>query len=646
MKKISVLARKEDQDKLLQAIQSLKNIETIDIKSKLSDELLSEFEVKYSDKKIRELSTQLDQINEQIEYLTHYVKPQSLFEKLASKRQVFTLAELKQRVDRMDLKVLLDLVKLQRQKIDNYTKELENNEDEETFLRSWNKLELLPEDAKRLEYMTVKIGSIETKVSDSFKEDIDNLQAVIEEIYYSDEISHFMVTVAKDHEIQLMEILDKYNFKLLEYPYQELPKEKIKEVMDQRQRIINQRQSELNQLRYQDEVLWNLKLAKEYIYNVRERENAREMILNTANLFLLKGWIPEPELDEEIIELKKALEDQPIAILTEDVEVEDEKDVPIILDNAHIVGPFETITEQYSMPKYRETDPTPYFYPFHILFFGIMTADLGYGLLLWLMTFIPLKIMDLSPKMRNNLRFFNQMSYGTIAAGLFFGSCFGFNLPFKVWDVTGNIIELLVLSVTLGIIHLFVGYLLKASVAYKEKDWKSFYLDAVQWMLILVGIVILGVNVAFLGNNPLYQTIGIWLIIGNIIGMVLVNTLAHHNKMIGFGQGIFGIIGATGFMGDLISYTRLAALAVSGANIGMAFNMIIGLLPPVFRFTVGVFLFLVLHGLNIFLSFLGAYVHNMRLEYVEFFGKFYEGGGKKFTPLKPLEENIEIKKEN
>lgn len=645
MKKISVLARKEDQDIILQAIQSLKNIETIDLKSEISDDLLSYFEMSKVDPKIRQISNQLDQINESIEYLTHYVKPQSFIKKMFSQRQVFTLNELKQRVDRMDLQVLLDLVKSQQQKINELTKKLMTNEEVESFLRSWLNLEILPNEVSKLNYVSIRIGTIESKFYDEMKKDLATLDAVVDEMFYSEELANFTITVSKDRTDALDEILAKYNFKDLTYTYDVKPSVKLNEIMREREQIIQQRQSEINQLRFEDEVLWNLKLVKEYLYNVREREHAREMILNTQTLFILTGWTPEKDLEEEITAIKAVMENKPIAVLTEDVQVEEVDKVPILLDNAHIVGPFESVTEQYSLPKYNATDPTPYFYPFHILFFGMMSADLGYGLVLWLLTYIPLKKADLSPNMRKTLRFFHQLSYGTMAVGVFFGSFFGFNLPFKVWDITENVIEVLILSMTLGIIHLFVGYLLKGAEAYRHKDWKSLYLDAIQWMLMLVGIVLLGINMGFLGNQAILQTIGVWLIIGNIIGMVLVNILATKNKMVGLGQGILGIIGAAGFMGDLISYTRLAALAVSGANIGMAFNMIIGMLPPLFRFTIGILLFIALHALNIFLSFLGAYVHNMRLEYVEFFGKFYDGGGRKFNPLKPLEENIWIKKE-
>lgn len=646
MKKLTILARKEEQDLLLQHLQSLRNVEVIDLKPNVSEELVEYFDSPQVESKVRMLTRQIDQIDESIDYLQQYVQPQPLLKRLMNQREVYTLKQLYDELQTIDIDQLLKDVQGYQQEIEENGRNLESNEESETFLRQWQKLDMLPSEVEDLEYFTVAIGSIETESAEAFKFALKALHAQVDEIFYSDEFMNFMITVQKQDRGQLQDILNEFAFKPLEYPYKEDPKAALRDTMNQRKVLIQQKKDRVQELTTMNDTLWKLKLAKEYVYNVRERENARELMVNSPSLSMISGWTPEEDLVTEVQGIQALLEGKPLAILTEDVKVEEIEDVPIKLDNAHIIGPFETVTEQYSLPQYNEKDPTPYFYPFHILFFGMMSGDLGYGIVLWLLTFIPLHFFELSPKMRRNLRFFHQLSYGTMAVGLFFGSFFGFTLPFQVMDITQNVIEVMIISVTLGLIHLFLGYLLKAIETYKAKDWSSFYLDAMQWMLMIIGLFILGINFAFFNNHPLAMKVGIWLILGNIIGMIIVNIVSSKNKIVGLGKGAFGIIGAAGFMGDIISYTRLAALGVSGANIGMAFNMIIGMLPLPLKLTVGVVLFIALHGLNIFLSFLGAYVHNMRLEYVEFFGKFYNGGGKPFKPLSPLEENIWIKKEN
>lgn len=171
----------------------------------------------------------------------------------------------------------------------------------------------------------------------------------------------------------------------------------------------------------------------------------------------------------------------------------------------------------------------------------------------------------------------------------------------------------------------------------------SAYLDGAQWALILLGVAVIAINMVFF-NIAWLTTAGLVLILGNILGMFIVKIFSNENKLAGVGQAAFGIMDVASVVGDLVSYTRLTALAVAGANIGMAFNLILSLLPPIARFTIGVILFVLLHALNIFITYLGAYVHTMRLQYVEFFGKFFESDGRRFNPLKTLEKYIWTKK--
>lgn len=285
----------------------------------------------------------------------------------------------------------------------------------------------------------------------------------------------------------------------------------------------------------------------------------------------------------------------------------------------------------------------PFFSLFQVLFFGLMSADLGYGLLLFIATMIPLQFFDLSERMRQSFQSFNYMSVGTMGVGVLFGSFFGFDMPFALMNYTDQVIEVMVFSVAIGVIHMLVGYSLKLYLTLKDKDYASLYLDALQWMMILVGVGMMAVNKLL--AIPMLNTVGLVLILGNIVGMFIVNMMAASNPLAGLGQGLFGLIDIAGLIGDIVSYTRLTALGVAGANIGMAFNIIVDLFPPLVRFTLGIILFLILHALNIFITYLGSYVHSMRLEFVEFFGKFYATGGKAFEPLKPCEKDIWIKRD-
>ena len=174
------------------------------------------------------------------------------------------------------------------------------------------------------------------------------------------------------------------------------------------------------------------------------------------------------------------------------------------------------------------------------------------------------------------------------------------------------------------------------------KDYTEAYNSGFAWVLILLGLMLLAVG-NILPGMALLVPIGKWLAILNAIGILIVSIVST-KKLSGLASGLFNLYNVSGYVGDLVSFTRLMALGLSGASIGSAFNLIVNLFPPLGRFTVGLLLFIVLHAINMFLSFLSGYVHGARLIFVEFFGKFYEGGGKPFRPLKPSERYIKTKK--
>ena len=161
----------------------------------------------------------------------------------------------------------------------------------------------------------------------------------------------------------------------------------------------------------------------------------------------------------------------------------------------------------------------------------------------------------------------------------------------------------------------------------------------------MVGAIVGGLGKMLMDSQGLFF-IGVGLAVLSALLIIVTPMLQSKSKLKGLAKGAYNLYGITSYIGDLVSYTQLMALGISGGSIAAAFNMLVGYMPPIARFSVGILLMLALHGLNIFLSLLSAYVHGARLQYVEFFGKFYEGGGRAFSPLKTEEKyvNIEQKK--
>ena len=313
-----------------------------------------------------------------------------------------------------------------------------------------------------------------------------------------------------------------------------------------------------------------------------------------------------------------------------------------MLKNNKLVKPFESLTEMYSLPKYGELDPTPLLTPFYMVFFGMMVADLGYGLLMLVGTFVLSKKKTLRRSARNFINLFKILSVPVMMWGLIYGSFFGLSLPFHVLSATEDMNSILILSVCFGMIQLLVGLLINGIQLVKKKDYLKSVSESFAWQGILIGAVLLVLGNIVLQNEGLKNAGLILFVISGVL-IILIPMITSKSKGKGLVQGMYSFYGITGYIGDLVSYTRLMALGISGGSIAGAFNMLVGFMPPVARFTVGVALIIVLHALNIFLSLLSAYVHGARLQYVEYFGKFFQGGGRKFSPFKPKEKHIDFK---
>lgn len=649
MKKLTFLAEQSEKDAVLKAMQEMQDIEVIPLSNAIEEdeELMSVLHVEDKSETVGDLTQMIQEIRYAISFLNEYVTQEPLLKRMRGKRPVYSLLELEAAVEAMNYKGLLQRVDYMEQAIDRLEDQLEEAKKEEVFFRRWQNLTFVPEQTKFIRHFNLLVGSVEAEKAQAFEAELATLEHVfVEDIYQTRDTWGFLVVYAATDDSEEVatrqETLQQYGFQVLNYNYENIPADELKSNLELQRNIIQQIALEKKNLKDHRQTRDQLQLAEEYFFNLREREKAKELMVNNQFAFVISGWAQADKIDYFTQRIISQSNEQAICHFQFDVEEDEMAEVPTKLENHAWVQPFESLTTQFGVPKYGGFDPTPWFYPFHIGFFGMMSADLGYGILLWLATFIAIKQFELSASMRSAMKMFNQMAVGTMIFGLIFGSFFGFDLPFKLLDLTNDVIVVMGISVFIGIVHMLLAYLIKFYLAIKDRDYVSAYLDSAQWALMLLGLVVIAMNMLLFKADWL-MTAGLILILGNVLGMFVVKIFSNNNKVVGVGQALFGIMDIASMIGDLVSYTRLTALAVAGANIGMAFNLILSLLPPIVRFTAGLLLFVALHALNIFITYLGAYVHSMRLEYVEFFGKFFDADGRLFNPLKTLEKYIWIK---
>ncbi len=385
-----------------------------------------------------------------------------------------------------------------------------------------------------------------------------------------------------------------------------------------------------------------LRLSADRMAAEVSRAEAIERLSGTDSVVALEGWCPAPEEEK----LKAVLAEFDCAWELSDPAPEEYPEVPVTLKNSKVVTPMNLVTEMYSLPAYDGIDPNPLMWPFFVLFYGIMMADMGYGLLMMLASVIALKKMRPKGGTGYLLKLLGMCGISTFIFGALTGGFFGDLLPqaAKLIDPAttftalpsaftplGDIMMIMIGSLALGVVQIFTGMIV--SVVDKCRNGQA--LDALfnegAWWCILIGIVLAVLHW------------GLWLLI--VGGALLVIGKFWENKsVVGGLVGLFGAIynGVTGYFSDILSYLRLMALMLAGNVIAMVFNQLGAMTGNVIVFVI---VAMVGNALNFALNLLGCFVHDLRLQVLEFFGRFYKDGGKPYKPLNIDPQYVDIIKE-
>ena len=388
---------------------------------------------------------------------------------------------------------------------------------------------------------------------------------------------------------------------------------------------------------------------KHYGYHIKEGADYRVALENTAKeaddkVMLLEGWVPDEKKEPLIAYLEK----NNILYVTQ--KPAEEEQAPILLKNKKFARKFEMLGDLYSLPKYNELDLTPFFAPFYMLFFGFCLGDAGYGILMGIAALLLKKKVRKELKQVMGLIFYLGVStffFGVIS-GVFFGiPLFDTGLPVYRdlalrFEQEGTDINMLLfyLSIILGAIQIIFGLVLKATNETRQFGWKH-AVGTLGWILLITGsIALYGISelagIPFDRLNPvLYALLGV-----SGVMILLLNNL-NRSIFLNFGLGLWNTYNMiTGILGDLLSYIRLFALGISSAILGFVFNSLAVSMSgsiPVLSILIMTIILVVGHSINLFMSGLGAFVHPMRLTFVEFYKNAgFSGGGKQYNPFKKI----------
>ncbi|MBF1201912.1 MAG: V-type ATP synthase subunit I [Fusobacterium periodonticum] len=631
MKKFKLLALEKDRKSLLKELQKFSYVHFV--KTKEEDESLKEIELNQDMTIIKEKS-------QKVKWMLNY------FSKLFPK-------ETKKEIDESSVKeTLFVLLEQQASKYDfsndyenlaNISREIDNNKEEianlETYRKELSKWLNIKESLGNLKaFKTAKffLGTVAKKNFEPLKDKLRNFEhTYIEEI--SDESSqiNIMLLTSNTEEKELKNELKTYSFTETNFDFDTSFNEEYEKTKSREEELKKANEKLKEKVEKLLKLIPKLLIQKEYLDNALMRETVVSNFKATDTVNVIEGYIPL-DMEEEFKKIVNKNSNKSNYLEITEVDKDDEE-VPILLKNSGITGLFASITQMYALPKYNEIDPTAILSIFYWIFFGMMVADFAYGLILFILSGLALMIGKFDENKRKFLKFFFALSFSTMIWGLLYGSAFGdlIKLPTQVLDSSKDFMSIFILSIIFGAIHLVIALGIKAYILIKNGYFMDVIYDVFLWYLTLTSLIILLLAGRF-GLSEFTKNIFIACAVIGMLGIVVFGARDAKTLVGRIGGGLYSLYGITSYIGDFVSYLRLMALGLAGGFIASAINIIVKMLVSkgILGIILGVVVFTLGQSFNIFLSFLSSYVHTSRLTYVEFFSKFYEGGGKAFKKFR------------
>jgi len=367
-----------------------------------------------------------------------------------------------------------------------------------------------------------------------------------------------------------------------------------------------------------------LRLGYEALKAETDREAAQISMVHTASTSYLQGWVPAEVAPDVEAAIKARFPDTVVGLS----DPKEGEEPPVLLQNNRAVAPFDSIITGFSMPHPNSLDPTGVMMPFFACFFGMMVSDAGYGIMMALLVPLLIKMMKPSKQGRKLFWVIGIGGIFTVFWGALYNTWFGFGPWPSLFDPVNNSLPVMMLCIALGALHLFTGLGLAAYLNIRRGQYLDMVYDQLSWFALVIGLGLL-----FL---PQTAELGKWMAIGGAVIVLLTAGRANgKNPVKRLISGLGALYNVSGWLSDLLSYMRLFGMGLATGVIGMVINLLVGMVMEsgIIGIIIGIPLFLGGHLFNAAINILGAYVHASRLQYIEFFGKFFEDGGTAFTPL-------------
>jgi V/A-type H+-transporting ATPase subunit I len=648
MEKIQILAYRGELERMVERIQELEQLHITDIKGGVTAEhhpdLLPRDEV--SDEN---LERRLSQIQFVLDFLSSVEQKKGLLSGLLSSKVILTPQQYQSVVDEYDEEgTVFRCRELDRERSDL----LSANAKLETVAQQitpWLALDSPLEELAPTEHTSIFCGTLPVQVLEDFYKKSSEItdQMVVEKVHQGQEMVYLLICCHREVFPQVWDLLKRLGFEEVSFP--EL-RGKPKEVYEQSLRQIDRNRQRLEEIEENSrgylKERQNLQVLYDFLHSQLQCRRIRTSFGQTETVSVIEGWIPERGMKSFEATMTKEFSD--VAVLPLDPSAQEAP--PIFLENSKdLVRPFEVVTELYGMPNAREYDPSPFLAPFFFIFFGLCITDAAYGIVITLLFLYLMKRFKVTFGKAKliGLLFFGGIS--TILMGAMTGGWFGDLVNYlppwleglrrmrqvlMLFDPMEQVLVFIGIALVLGFIQICYGLSIRMAREIQHGNLVDAFCGPLPWLTLLNGLVIFGLSKKGL-FAPFAGGLGKWMAIVSALAIVMLTDRRSSSWFARVAWGVYGLYGITSYVGDVLSYLRLFALGLATGIIAMVVNLLADMLrgAPYIGWFFFVVIFVIGHTFNILINGLGAFVHTLRLQYVEFFPKFFEGGGRPYRPF-------------
>jgi len=648
MRKVVIVTHRSQVENLLEAVQSDGICQILNTEEAVVARDIGE--AAPAGEKPKDLEHLLNRLESGIAFLKNYTGQAKGLESILNPRTVVDQNSYDNTVSDRQVPELLERTECTQQKIESLLSRTEQLNQTIRMLAPWKSMETPLQQLGELRTSSSMAGLIPAQYLEQTIQQLTEIGAEIQQFGTEGSGIACIAVCLKEKVSEVQKLLRSVEFEPVSFEnFKGTAHELIKEHREQLSRVQKQLRQQYETAASLAKDILKLQILYDHYSNLFTRELTQSTTPATRYTVLLEGWVKRnnlPQLETIVSSFE--------ASSVSEVEPAEDEEVPVDIENNEALKPFEIITRLYGMPKYFNVDPTAFLAPFFAIFFGLCLTDAGYGIVIIILMLLFVR------KIRGDKRLMWLLwicGFATVGAGALTGGWFGDAVqqfipalqPVRnklMWfDPLENPMMFFGLSIVLGYIQVLFGKVIAFVHYLKATDYIAAFCDHFTWLVMLNAVVALALSKKAI-LPPSLSGLFMWLA---LIPAGLIVAMSHREGGIGarIGMGVYNLFSAVFYVGDVLSYLRLMALGMVTAGLAMAINVIAKLVSDA-PYGIGIAAALLIlvagHFFNILINALGAFVHTLRLQYAEFFPKFFLGGGREFQPLSKKYKHIYIKK--